>query len=216
VRRGAVTATVRDPASGSIATVPFGDVDLAYATRGILYGNDALSLPLWFRQAAEGDFTALAQAYVNRARTLDDQIALGLLFGVYCAEDLPFVDWTAAARSSEGTRLGSYLLDQYRQACEVWPRGTIDASFRDPIQSNVPTLLMSGRRDPVTPPRTATEAARTLTRARVLIWPNGGHGTDGLATADCRTAIQEAFLRTADPDQLPLSCVTTDPARAWR
>jgi pimeloyl-ACP methyl ester carboxylesterase len=216
VRRGPVSATVRDPASGAMATVPFGEGDLAYATRGVLYGNDALSLPLWFRQAAEGDFASLAQAYVTRARALDDQIALGVLFGVYCAEDLPFVDWTAAAQSSSGTRLGSYLLDQYRQGCEVWPRGAIDASFREPVQSNVPTLLMSGRRDPVTPPRTATEAARTLTRARVLIWANGGHGTDGLATADCRTAIQEAFLRTADPDQLPLSCMTTDPARAWR
>jgi pimeloyl-ACP methyl ester carboxylesterase len=216
VRRGPVNATVRDPATGAIETVPFGDHDLAYATRGVLYGNDALSLPSWFRQAAEGDFTALAQAYVTRARALDDQLALGLLFGVYCAEDLPFVDWTAAAKQSSGTRLGSYLLDQYRQGCDVWPRGAVDESFRQPIQSNVPTLLMSGRHDPVTPPRTATDAARTLPRSRVLIWPNGGHGTDGLATADCRTAIQDAFLRTADPDQLPLGCVTTAPVRAWR
>jgi pimeloyl-ACP methyl ester carboxylesterase len=216
LRRDPVTATVRDPATGSSRQVRFGHADLAYATRGILYCNDATSLPLWFRLAAEGDFSALAQAYVTRARALDDQIALGLLLSVYCAEDVPFVDWTAAGRASGATRLGTYLLDQYRQACEVWPRGAIDPSFRQPVQSSAPTLLMSGRHDPVTPPRTATAAARTLTRSRVLIWPNGGHGTDGLATADCRTAIQDAFLSTADPDRLPLGCVTADPVRGWQ
>lgn len=58
VRREPAMVTVRDPATGTMERVPFGHNDLAYATRGILYGNDSLSLPLWFRNAAEGDFTA--------------------------------------------------------------------------------------------------------------------------------------------------------------
>jgi pimeloyl-ACP methyl ester carboxylesterase len=216
VRRGPVTATVRDPANGSIVQVTFADRDLGYATRGILYGNDATSLPLWFRQAAEGDFTAFAQAYVTRARALDDQISRGLLLGVYCSEDLPFVDWTSAEKASSNTRLESYLLDEYRQACEVWPRGSIESTFRDAVQSSVPTLVMSGRRDPVTPPWSAEAVARTLTRSRLVIWPYGGHGTDGLASGDCRASILDTFLRTADPDRLQVGCAQTDPPRGWR
>jgi len=207
VRRESVTAAVRDPALGTTARVRFGSTDLAYATRGILYGNDAFSLPLWFSQAADGNFDALAQAYVTRARTLDAQIASGLHLGVYCTEDVPFVDFAKAARAAERTRLSTYLLDQYRQACNGWPRSTLDPSFREPVQSTVPSLVMAGGRDPVTPPRTAIDVARTLARSRIVIWPYGGHATDGLASGDCRATIMRGFLRTADPQALQVDCV---------
>lgn len=216
VRREPVMVTVRDPDTRSASEVPFGTTDLAYATRGLLYGNDALSLPLWFRRAAEGDFTALAQAYVNRARALDAQIARGVHLGVYCAEDIPFVDWNAAEDAAAGTRIDRYLIDQYRRACGIWPRGAIAASFREPVASNVPTLLMTGRRDPVTPPRTAIEVARTLTRSHVVIFPRGGHGSDGLASGDCRAGILKRFLDSADPASVDSGCASQDPSLPFR
>ena len=94
-------ATVRDPATGTTDRVPFGVSDLAYATRGLLYGDEALSLPEWFREAAQGRYDRFAQAYVNRARRMEGQIALGVHLGVYCAEDVPFVDWTAATQARD-------------------------------------------------------------------------------------------------------------------
>ena len=210
------SVTVRDPATGATESVRFGQSDLAYATRGLLYGNDALSLPMWFRRAAEGDVTTLAQAYINRARNLDAQIALGVHFGVYCAEDLPFVKWPEAKAAAAGTHLGHFLLDQYRRACDVWPRANVDASFREPVHASVPTLVMAGRRDPVTPPRTAEEAVRTLPRSKLVIWPYGAHGTDGLASPQCRINLMRDFLRTADPDALAIACVTRDQRLPFR
>jgi pimeloyl-ACP methyl ester carboxylesterase len=208
--------SVRDPRTGAVERVPFGASDLAYATRGLLYGNDALSLPLMFRRAAEGDFDAFAQAYVTRARALEQQLARGVHLSVDCAEDVPFVDVAEAEKAAAGTRLETYLLSQYRDACEVWPRSAIASTFRDPVQSRVPTLLMSGRRDPVTPPWTAQQTAQTLERSRVIVWPHGGHGTDGLATGDCRTALLNQFLESADPDRLSVDCVTNDPILRFR
>src|SRR5687767_10269071 len=216
LRREPATVTVRDPATGATERVRFGPSDLAYAIRGILYGNEAMSLPLWFRSAAEGEFTALAQAYVNRARNLGQQIALGVHFGVYCAEDLPFVNWQAAEAAADRTHLGSFLLDQYRRACEVWPRGAVDGSFREPIQTTVPPLAMAGRRDPVTPPRSAEEAVRTLPQSKLVIWPYGGHGTDGLSSPHCRITLMRDFIRTADPAALSLGCVTRDQPLSFR
>lgn len=207
---------VRDPATGATERVHFAESDLAYATRGILYGNDALSLPLWFRSAAAGDFNTLAQAYVNRARTLGAQISLGVHFGIYCAEDLPFVDRPAAEAAAQGTHLGTFLLDQYRRACEVWPRAHVDGSFRAPVQTSTPTLVMAGRRDPVTPPRTAEEAVRTLPRSKLVVWPHGAHGTDGLVSPQCRASLMRDFLRTADPDALSLDCVARDQPLPFR
>lgn len=216
VRRDPEMVNVRDPDNGSVSAVPFGTTDLAYATRGLLYGNDALSLPLWFRRAAEGDFTALAQAYVNRARALDAQIARGVHLGVYCAEDTPFVDWKAAEDAAAGTRIDRYLIHQYRRACEIWPRGAVDPSFREPVTGNVPTLIMSGRRDPVTPPRTAIEAARTLTRSRVVVFPRGGHGGDGLTSGNCRAGILQRFIESADPAGVDSTCASLDPSLPFR
>jgi pimeloyl-ACP methyl ester carboxylesterase len=210
LRNDPARVTVRDPGTGESEQVFFGESDLAYATRGALYGNDAFALPWWFRRAAAGDYTLLAQAYVTRARTLDAQIAFGVHFGVYCAEDLPFVDRVEAERAATGTRLGRYLLDEYRKACEVWPRAPIEPSFRAPVQSDVPTLIMSGRHDPVTPPRTGEAIKRTLSRSAMVTWPYGGHGTDGQRTPDCRVRILREFLRHANPGSLPLGCARDD------
>jgi pimeloyl-ACP methyl ester carboxylesterase len=216
LRRTRTTAAVRDPVSGATVRVPFGVTDLAYATRGLLYGNEALSLPLLFQRAAQGDFDAFAQAYVTRARTLERQIARGVHLAVYCAEDLPFVDDAEAMKAAAGTRLGGYLIEQYRRACDVWPSASIPSSFRHPVTSAVPTLLMSGRRDPVTPPRTAEDATATLSRSRLVVWPHGGHGSDGLITGQCRTTIVQRFLSTADPEGLAIECMTHDPELSFR
>jgi pimeloyl-ACP methyl ester carboxylesterase len=196
---------VVDPSTGTPARVEFSHADLAYAVRGILYG-DGTRLPALFKDAARGSYDGFAQAYVTRARNLDRQIAEGLLLGVYCAEDLPFIDWPAAQQAAAGTRIGTYLLDQYRRACEIWPKGTIPAGFRDATRVDVPTLMFSGRHDPVTPPRTAEDAARVLPRSRRLIWKYGGHGVEG-ARAACRNRIVAEFLTAADASRIDTGCV---------
>jgi pimeloyl-ACP methyl ester carboxylesterase len=216
LRGTAALVDVRDPATAAILRVPFSATDLAYATRGLLYGNDALALPLFFAEAARGRYDAFAQAYVSRARGLDREIARGVHLGVYCAEDLPFVDWPRAMEGAAGSRIGPYLLDEYRRACDVWPRASIPSWFRDPITITVPSLLMSGRRDPVTPPRTAEDTARTMSRARVLVWKYGGHGTDGLLGRECWTQLVREFIDSADPDRLSVACMDADPRRPFR
>jgi pimeloyl-ACP methyl ester carboxylesterase len=67
---------------------------------------------------------------------------------------------------------------------------------------------LTGQRDPVTPPRTAHEVARTLSRARVITWPAGGHGFDGNASPACRQRIVGEFVAAADVTRLPTDCVT--------
>jgi pimeloyl-ACP methyl ester carboxylesterase len=75
---------------------------------------------------------------------------------------------------------------------------------------------MSGRRDPVTPPRTAIEAARTLTRSRVVVFPRGGHGGDGLTSGNCRAGILQRFIESADPAGVDSTCASLDPSLPFR
>jgi fermentation-respiration switch protein FrsA (DUF1100 family) len=65
----------------------------------------------------------------------------------------------------------------------------------------MPTLLLSGTLDPVTPPRWGDEAARHLPRSLHLVVP-GAHGVGG----PCLTGIQRQFLETATTDRLDVSC----------
>ena len=215
VAKGKVTVNAFDPQQNERAVVSFGASDLAYATRGLLYGPDATLLPRFFRAAANGRFDDFAQAYVTRARTIGQEIATGVHLGVYCAEDLPHVDLAAARKLAQGTRLGTYLLDQYAQACAAWPQGKLPPGFRDALRSDVPTLIMAGKRDPVTPPWTAHLVAKTLKRSRVVVWPSGGHGYDGLASPSCRESIVEAFVASGQVERLSVGCATRDRKRPF-
>ncbi len=206
-----VNATVRDPGSGQMVRVRFGRTDLGYAVRGLLYGDAAVRLPQWFKAAASGSYDRFAQAYIDRARALDGEIADGVHLGVYCAEDLPRVDWPTAIAAARPTHLGTYLIDEYRAACAVWPRGAVPSSYFEPVHSRVPTLLLTGRRDPVTPPRTATDGARTLERSRILLWRYGGHAFDGLLQRGCRGSIVNAFIQSASVTNLPTGCMSSSP-----
>ena len=213
--QGRTTANVFDPFTRRNARVPFGSSDLAYATRGLLYGADALQLPTMFRAAASGRYDDFAQAYVTRARALGRELATGVHLGVYCAEDLPFVDGDTARARATATRIGAYLLDEYGRACDIWPGAPVGEGFRSPVRSSVPTLLLTGQRDPVTPPWTAHEVARTLSHARVVTWPAGGHGFDGLPSSACKHRIVGDFIATGDVDRVSLDCVPrmTSPIR---
>jgi pimeloyl-ACP methyl ester carboxylesterase len=204
-------AAVVDPATGTASRVSFGASDLAYAVRGLLYGREARRLPSLFQRAAGGDYDAFAQAYVSRARALDRQIAVGVHLGVYCAEDLPYVNRSRAIALALPTAIGTYLLDQYTAACAAWPRATIASGFRDPVSLTTPTLLLSGRHDPVTPARLADDVARTLANARTVVWPHGGHATDGLVTNTCKLQIIRDFIAAADARAVSTACMSNVP-----
>jgi pimeloyl-ACP methyl ester carboxylesterase len=113
--------------------------------------------------------------------------------------ELPFIIHRAARAF-----LGDYWLRQVRQACARWPRGALPAGYRDPVASDVPTLLISGFLDPATPPRGGEEEARTLRNSRHAIVRNGSHSFAGLA--GCVDRIIADFVRSASVSSLDGAC----------
>ena len=76
--------------------------------------------------------------------------------------------------------------------------GSLDygnASAPEPIPSNVPTLLLSGRFDPTTPDLYAEQVARVFTKVSLVRIPDFGHSTLSGYTA-CQTLLANAFLET--------------------
>jgi pimeloyl-ACP methyl ester carboxylesterase len=72
------------------------------------------------------------------------------------------------------------------------------------LASDIPTLLLSGEADPVTPPADAERAALRLARHRHLILSGEGHGQ---VNTGCVPKLMAEFLDTAAPATLDASCL---------
>jgi pimeloyl-ACP methyl ester carboxylesterase len=165
----------------------------------------ARAIPLVVHRAALGDFSLIAE----RVRTLG--IPAGVAYGFYlsntCSEDVPWFDLQDALTRARDTYLGDYRVRQQRAACEGWPRGALPAGYLDPVRSDIPTLVLVGEHDPVTPARWGHEVVRHLSSGRVLVVPQGGHSFAGLLGQECLDGIRERFVQDAAPAALDTSCM---------
>jgi pimeloyl-ACP methyl ester carboxylesterase len=128
---------------------------------------------------------------------------------VTCSEDVPFIGPGAIEPAIAGTYLQGYRVLQQVAACRAWPQGAIPPDFHAPVTSDVPTLLVSGSYDPVTPPRFADQVAPHLSHGFQLLVPEAHHGSGGLSHPECLAAITTAFLEHGTSTGLDTSCVAT-------
>jgi pimeloyl-ACP methyl ester carboxylesterase len=200
-----VTVTVTNTITGEKQEVRPTWGLVAEGIRFLMYGQAAAELPLQIRKAAQGDLTPLVQMSIERRLNINEGLYMGLNFSVTCAEDLPFISEEMIRRTTPGTYLGDYRIRQQKAVCEIWPRGKLAPDVHEPVRSNVPVLLLSGERDPVTPPAGAEEASRFLTNRLHVVVPRGSHGGGG----DCTQNLVRDFIDRASVQGLDTSCVAT-------
>ena len=151
---------------------------LAEGLRHALYTDDGAAFPALIHRAATGDRGPLEQRAIE-AETALSALSIGLNLSVTCAEDIPFLDDATIARETAGTFLGDLRVQRQRAACREWVRGAVPPDVHEPVRSAVPVLLLSGGRDPVTPPSFAEHVAATLTNSRHIVFPESAHGNLG-------------------------------------
>lgn len=198
--------TLSDPSSGLPMRIEFNRSVLGAALRFLSYNStEASLLPTLIHQGAAGNLAPLASQTVMMSRQIGDQLAIGMQLSVVCSEDEPLFGAAAADRMRIAqTYQGTDQLDALSAICRIWPRGAVDPDLHAPLVSDVPTLLLSGEADPVTPPDDAQRAARGLKHHRSLVLPGEGHGQ--VATG-CVPRIMAAFLDDPDPETLDASCL---------
>ncbi|HYM03855.1 MAG TPA: alpha/beta fold hydrolase [Stellaceae bacterium] len=125
----------------------------------------------------------------------------GLFLSVECHDEFPFNSREAVEKGSAGSPLfRNFALSTLPLAvCASWPVGKASNAERAPAGSNVPTLMLSGALDPVTPPSWAAQAAAHLPHAYDFTFRGVGHGV--LAGQACASRIVSRFL--ADPKRAP-------------
>jgi pimeloyl-ACP methyl ester carboxylesterase len=166
--------------------------------------TQASLLPMLIHRGAQGALGPLAAQTIMTARQVADQLASGMQNTVICSEDVPFFGADIDRAAISRTYQGADQLDALVEICKLWPRGPVDPDLHSPLKSDIPTLLLSGEADPVTPPADAERAARGLAHHRHLVLSGEGHGQ--VATG-CVPKLMAEFLDTAAPEKLDAACL---------
>jgi pimeloyl-ACP methyl ester carboxylesterase len=201
-----VMVDLTDPVTGRREFVDFGPAEFAGAIRLLAYNARSIAiLPLLVNEAANGHFEPLAAQFHMIATSMADALALGMHNAVLCSEDVPSYDRDAIDFAAvEASYIGVMQLDAIDAMCSLWPVGPVDQDFHEPLDTDVPVLLLSGEADPITPPRYATLAMVELRNARHLTTQQQGHGQ---VAVGCMPRLIGEFVSAASHDDLDTACV---------
>lgn len=207
LREAPVELVVADPTTGELRDQVFSEFFFTGVVRMFSYAPETVALlPLLIDHAARnGDFAPLAAQALMVSEQMDDAIAIGMHHAVVCTEDVPFVRAPDARRDeTHTTYLGMHMFDFLEQVCRIWPAGVIDDDFKQPLRSDIPTLLLSGEADPVTPPANGERAAAGLSNSLHLVGRGQGHG---MAMRGCTPKLMAEFVAAAGVADLDASCL---------
>ena len=197
-------ASVPDPLTGHPVDITVPREAFVRTLRALLYQPEATTLvPLTIFNASKGDFRPFAAQSDLVSGGLSKGLSVGMFFSVVCTEDVPFLDRDHVSTWGEGTFVGPGFADDILRTCELWPKGEVPKSFREPVKSKAPVLLFSGELDPVTPPYWAEQARKTLPNSAHVVVPATGHGTLGNA---CVRRLFDQFLEAGSVKGLDARC----------
>ncbi len=96
------------------------------------------------------------------------------------------------------------------QYCSDWvDLDSIPEGENQAVVSDIPTLILSGEFDPVTPPAWGQLAAETLSRSQFLEFTGFGHGILGSGKDGCTCSRQIVSDFITDPESaVDASCVS--------
>ncbi len=206
--------TLTDPSSGLPLAIEFNRSVLSAALRFLSYSStEASLLPTLIHQAAAGQLAPLAAQTVMMARQLGDQLASGMQNSVDlqrgCAVFRRTSDRPSAARADLPGHGPAGRAHGDLQTVADGSGGC--RHLHSALHSAVPSLLLSGEADPVTPPGDAERLARRLGRHRHLVLPGEGHGQ--LATG-CVPKLMAEFLDAARSASARCRVSRASPSRA--
>jgi pimeloyl-ACP methyl ester carboxylesterase len=181
-----------------------------------LYSTSAIAeLPLVIYEVSEGNYgivDLIDSGEISGANTPrqdsdegDISDSEGAFNAVECKEELPFnnLDEAVAASADIPEPIHDYLvfsIENQFQVCELYGLTPADAIENEAVSSDIPTLVLAGDYDPITPPSDAQIAAETLSNSYYFELPGYGHGVTD--SGECANSIIEQFLAdpTVEPD----------------
>lgn len=139
-----------------------------------------------------------------------DVYAEGVYFSTECQEDVAFQKRVQIERATADLPeiFQTAALDQADSMfdiCTIWRVQRSKAIENNAVTSDIPTLVLAGRYDPVTNVKWGELASSTLSNSFFYTYPNAAHGV--FLSGDCPVTMVQDFLDnpTSEPDS---SCIS--------
>ena len=135
-----------------------------------------------------------------------NQTSEGAQLSYECADNGARLDDSEVAglRKDPG-RAGLLLLVGWNLFCSKWPVRELPADYGKVVTSDIPTLVIAGEYDPITPPANSKAVADALTDSVFIQVPHGGHGPG--PDTECSLGIYTRFWD--DGTKVDTSCVAS-------
>ena len=161
------------------------------------------SLPSIIAGLASGDRSIVSAFITTGVPSLLD-MSEGAFFSFECADGGGLLgdDGMEAMRQDPGDD-ALYALGTAEPFCQAWDVPPVPASFEEPVEADVATLVFAGTLDPITPYAESKAQAERMPDARLITVPGGGHGDQN--ANDCTRDAATAFW--ADPAGALPRCV---------
>ena len=172
-----VSVDYEDVSTGTIRNLELTNKHLAITLRLMTYSAYGVAiLPSMLFDAYENkNYAPLARQARIQTESLGSTIATGLHNAIICTEDAPDQISADQKTAAADTYLGDEVIDALHANCEPWPTGVMDSDFKDPLVSDIPTLILSGAADPITPASYGDIVADTLTNTVHIVNDHQGH-----------------------------------------
>ena len=198
--------------SGSEITLTYDDAVFVDTMYLFPYLSVPGMAPFVIQSASQGDFSPIESLIPwGMAVVPSDTIADVVQYSILCREETPFDSYERLVE------LGNLMPPQIARGsvfsfnydlCAEWGVAPADAAEKEPVVSDVPTLILAGEFDPITPPLWARLAAETLSSSYYYEFPGLGHGI--MRSNRCGFRIGNQFLE--DPYTEPdASCISELP-----
>lgn len=133
-------------------------------------------IPRAIGRAADGHYEELS-GWITRAQQPSDY-SWGLRLSVWCADEAPFEDATVVAGQTDMARGlgGADTRAASSEVCQAWNVAGPSAIESQPVRSDIPTLVLAGQFDPVTPPQWGRRLLANMPNAMFVELPGRSHG----------------------------------------
>jgi pimeloyl-ACP methyl ester carboxylesterase len=181
--------------------------------------------PLLIDAAARGDYALFLEVgstpplFPPAGYELSRLSSMGVNASVMCAEDIFF-----PAAPETRTALTAPWPDDvvemitpegwdYDVRCAAWPVKRTDPVLNEPVTTDVPTIVLVGAYDPITPPEFAEAMLLTMSKGTLVLDPSTAHAL----FVDDNACVHDIMVRFVDApeEHVDVSCLVETPRVHW-
>jgi pimeloyl-ACP methyl ester carboxylesterase len=200
-----VTVEVPRTGSGQAMALPVSGWMVGETTLDLMASSDWRTAIAYVDAVSAGDAHMIeATAKIISDKYADsEQFSDGVYYSAICQEEFPFDDAAAVHADYRVYErlLGVNWSDTREAICDAWPVDSAPPSENAAVSSDIPTLLLAGTWDYITPPDYADVVHQRLPNSYLIMFPKMGH--DVISTNYCGLLVVDEFLN--HPDRKPSS-----------